>query len=90
MSKRERELMQAMGQVAHGFNFETIIGATSNLLRNCLRQSHPRLGEAEERLDAIVADIKAEMRRNDYHEDGTRNDRIIVLPSLRELLQVGG
>lgn len=86
MSQRERQLLAAFGQVAQGFDFETVMGASANLLRNAIRQSHRQLPDAEARLDSIVADIRAEMRRNDYLDDGTRNERRIVIPPLNELI----
>lgn len=84
---REQELMTALAQVSTGFDYDTVINACGQLIANGLRQKHPRIDEAEEQLDALAEDVKQQLRRHHYHEDGSRNDRRIVLPPLRELLR---
>lgn len=83
----ERHLIDAFARAADGFACDAVTGAAANLLLNVLRQSHPTLGTAEEELDGIVARMKQALRARHYHEDGRRNDRRIILPSLAELLR---
>lgn len=85
--KEERELIAAFGQLATGYDYDKVIGAAANILLNALRQSHKKLGEAEEQLTEIETRMRDALRTHHYHPDGTRNDRRIVLPPLRFLLE---
>ena len=86
--REERELIAAFGQLADGYDHEKVIGAAANILLNALRQSHARHIDAEEHFEALVVEMRRLLRDKHYHEDGTRNDRRIVLPPLRELLKI--
>ena len=84
--REQRELIAAFGQLANDYDREHVKGAAANILMNVLRQSHTNLDECEEEFDDLVSKMKEGLRKSHYHEDGTRNDRRIVLPPLRDLL----
>lgn len=89
MSQRERELIAAFGQLATGFNYDTVIAAAADLMLNGLRQKHAKHIDAEEQLDELIARMRLQLERKHYHPDGTRNDRRIVLPPLSQLVEGG-
>lgn len=84
--QRERELIAAIAQVATGFQRGEVIDASANIILNAIRQDHATLASAEERLDDILLNMRSALRTAHYHRDGTRNDRRIVLPPLRDLI----
>lgn len=83
--QRERELIAAMAQVANGFQRDEVVSAAANIIINAIRQDHATLASAEKQLDGVLAAMRSALRTAHYHRDGTRNDRRIILPSLREL-----
>lgn len=84
--QRARELIAAIAQVADGFQNDEVIDAAANIILNAIRQDHATLASAEERLDDITANMRSALRTAHYHRDGTRNDRRIILPPLRDLI----
>lgn len=84
--KEERDLIREIGAIAHDYRREAVIGAVANILLNAVRQTHPTLGAAEEELRDLHDKMTAALRKSHYHQDGSRNDRRIVLPSLRLLI----
>jgi hypothetical protein len=84
--QRERELIAAIAQVANGFERVEVIDACANIILNAIRQDHATLPSAEERLEELLANMRSALRTAHYHRDGTRNDRRIILPPLRELI----
>jgi hypothetical protein len=84
--QRERELIAAIAQVANGFERVEVIDACANIILNAIRQDHATLASAEERLEELTANMRSALRTAHYRRDGTRNDRRIILPPLRELI----
>lgn len=82
----ERKLTAAWGQIANGYGRDTVIDAAGNILLNAIRQDHATLASAEERFDELVHQMREALRHVHYHRDGTRNDRRIILPSLRAMI----
>lgn len=85
----ERALFDAFVKAADGHQRDAVVGAAANLLANAMRQSHRLRGEAEEELDALVANIKRAIAQH-YGEDGRRKERSIVLPPINALLDLAG
>jgi hypothetical protein len=79
-------LIGAIAQAANGFERDEVIGAAANIILNAIRQDHATLPSAEERLEELLANMRSGLRTAHYHRDGTRNDRRIILPPLRELI----
>lgn len=81
-----RALFDAFARAADGYQRDQVVGASTNLLMNALRQNHKTRAAAEEELDALVATMKAELARLHYDENGRRIERRIMLPPLGQLM----
>ena len=84
----DRELIAAFGQLASGYNHDKVVSAAANILLNALRQKHSTLAKAEAQLDEVEHEMRAALRTRHYHDDGSRNNRRIVIPPLRELMRI--
>jgi len=69
-----RDLATSFAHAAHGYNYETVIDAAANLLRNALAQRHKTLGASVEQLDDIVQNLKTTLAANHYGPDGERKN----------------
>lgn len=86
--REERELIAAIGQLTTGYGYDTVIGAAANIMLNALRQKHPRHIDAEEQFEAAVEEMRKSLRDQHYHENGTRNERRIIIPPLHQLVRM--
>lgn len=78
----ERTLFDAFAKASDGYQRDAVIGAAGNMILNGLRQSHKRLGDAEEELDALVVKLKRELARRHYDQSGARLERRLIIPTL--------
>jgi microcystin degradation protein MlrC len=58
---KARELMQNMGQVAHGFSAQDVLNAATNIVINALRQGHSTSRSAEQAWDEMMAKAKGQL-----------------------------
>lgn len=84
--REERTLVEAFAKAADGYSLDDVLGAAANVLLNGIRQSHPKHIDAEEHLRSLHDIMQKLLRDKHYYEDGTRNDRQIILPSLLPML----
>jgi hypothetical protein len=75
-------LAKSMAQLANGHDLRTVVEATGIMLINSLRQSNPKLVDAERELDDLVEQMKAAMRENHYTENGEVKVHRIIVPHL--------
>lgn len=54
----ERELFKRFTEAAHGFSMGAVIGASANMIVNCLRQAHVTRAKAEGRFDELFGRLK--------------------------------
>lgn len=84
--REERELIQAFGRAADGYDREKVVGAAANMLLNALRQAHPKLGGASEELRDLHDRMQKALAEHHYSTDGLQRKNHIILPSPREML----
>ena len=76
------DLAKRMAQLANGHELRTVVEAVGIMLINSLRQSNPKLADAESELDDLVEMMKAAMRENHYTKDGEVKVHRIIVPPL--------
>lgn len=81
MINDELDLIAKIGQLANGFQRETVVSASANIILNALRQEHPTLVAAQNQFEAMVVEMRAALADKHYDAAGNRQDRKIVLPS---------
>jgi chemotaxis regulatin CheY-phosphate phosphatase CheZ len=82
-----RQLLDKFSGAADGYQRDEVINAAANVMLNAIRQSHPRIGEAAEELQALAVRMQKMLADRHYDEQGQRKMGRIILPSLMPIVR---
>jgi len=82
-----RAAFRTIGQALDGCPRDKVIDIAANLMLNMLRQSHPRLAEAQEELDEITAKLAKALAAEHYTPEGNPRHGLIRAPGIIQHLE---